>query len=261
MGDGNGSGGRPAGPRHWRGAVAMSQAAAAASHPVASCPEARAHLRALDRADRLARDVERLERRVKGRLESLARQFDRVLRVLESWGYVDGWTLTEAGGRLAGLYHEADLLIAECISSGLFDGIGPAEMAGLVSVFTFEQRGQGETTNWFPTPRLRRRWNEVQRLAADLNSAEEQAGLPLTRSPDPGFIGLAHAWAAGEELAEVIEGEEMSGGDFVRNVKQLVDLLRQIGDAAPEPSTSRACRSAADSLMRGVVAASSVLTA
>ena len=32
----------------------MAQATAAAAHPVAGCPDARAHLRALDRADRLA---------------------------------------------------------------------------------------------------------------------------------------------------------------------------------------------------------------
>jgi ATP-dependent RNA helicase HelY len=246
--------------RHWRGAVAMSQAAAAESHAVASCPDARAHLRALDRADRLARDVERLERRVKGRLESLARQFDRVLRVLEAWGYVDGWTLTENGLRLARLYHESDLLIAEVISQGLLDGLGEAEMAAMVSVFTYEARGQqSESVPLFPTPRLRRRWTDITRLAGELNAAEDEAGLPLTRAPDAGFVGLAHAWAAGEDLAEVIEDEEMSGGDFVRNMKQLIDLLRQVGEAATEPATAKAARAAADRLMRGVVAASSVL--
>ena len=36
-------------------------------------------------------------RRVKGRSESLARQLDRVQGVLEAWGYVDGWALTDAG--------------------------------------------------------------------------------------------------------------------------------------------------------------------
>ena len=29
--------------------------------------------------------------------------------------------------------------------------------------------------------------------------------------------------------------EELTGGDFVRNVKQLIDLLRQVGDVAPHP--------------------------
>ena len=42
-----------------------------------------------------------IERRIRGRTESLARQFDRVLRVLEAWGYVDGWSLTDAGEQLA----------------------------------------------------------------------------------------------------------------------------------------------------------------
>jgi ATP-dependent RNA helicase HelY len=247
--------------RQWRGAVAESHAAAAGSHPVAACPDARTHLRALDRADRLARDLERLQRRVKGRLESLARQFDRVLRVLEAWGYVDGWSLTADGERLARLYHESDLLIAECLGQGLLDGLGEAEMAGLVSIFTFEARGQGEGNTWFPNSRLRRRWIDAEKLATDLNSAEEDAGLPLTRRPDPGFVGYAHSWAAGDELGEVIEDEEMSGGDFVRNVKQLIDLLRQVGELAPEPATAKAARAAADRLLRGVVAASSVVSA
>lgn len=243
----------------WRRAVALSQASAADAHPVASCPDARTHLRALDRADRLDRDVERLQRRVKGRLESLARQFDRVLRVLEAWGYVDGWSLTESGARLARLYHESDLLVAESLAQGLFDGLSAEELAGAVSLFTFENRSPTAPAPWFPTPRLRRRWMQVIELAAELNAAEDDAGLPLTRPPDPGFVGLAFAWASGEELAEVIADEEMSGGDFVRNVKQLVDLLRQVGETAPDQSTGRAARAAAEQLMRGVVAASSVV--
>jgi ATP-dependent RNA helicase HelY len=249
----------PLARRQWRGEVALAQATAAASHPVASCPDARAHLRALERADRLARDMERLERRVKGRIESLARQFDRVLRVLEAWGYVDGWSLTDSGGRLARIYHESDLLIAECAGHGLLDDLDASELAGLVAVFTYEARGPGEPVVSFPSARLRRRWAEIDGLAAELNAAEEEAGLPLTRRPDPGFVGLAYAWAAGEQLAEVIAGEEMSGGDFVRNVKQLIDLLRQLGDLVTDPRTAAAARQAADRLFRGVVAASSVL--
>ena len=250
----------PSPRREWRGMLAMSQAAAAEEHPVASCPDARAHLRALDRADRLARDVERLERRVKGRLESLARQFDRVLRVLEAWGYVDGWSLTDSGARLARIYHESDLLIAECLAQGVLDGLTDAEMAAAVSVFTFENRGQGDSAGWFPTPRLRRRWAAISELVAELNAAEDDAGLPLTRPPDPGFATLAFAWAEGEDLADVIGDEEISGGDFVRNTKQLIDLLRQVGETAPVEATAHAARAAADQLMRGVVAASSVVT-
>jgi ATP-dependent RNA helicase HelY len=228
--------------------------------PVASCPDAQAHLRAFDRAERLEREVERLERRIRGRTESLARQFDRVLRVLGAWGYVDGWALTEAGDQLARVYHEADLLVAECLRSGVFEGLGPAEAASLASVFVYEARGPNPgPAPPFPTTRLRGRWADVERVTHELHQAEEEAGLPLTRPPDPGFVAIAHAWAAGHELEDVLEDEEVSGGDFVRVVKQLIDLLRQLGDVATEPATASAFRTAADEVFRGVVAASSVV--
>jgi ATP-dependent RNA helicase HelY len=71
---------------------------------------------------------------------------------------------------------------------------------------------------------------------------------------------LAYGWAAGGDLESLLEGAELSGGDFVRNVKQLVDLLRQLGEVAPDGLTAAAARSAADQLFRGVVAASSAVS-
>ncbi len=45
----------------------------------------------------------------------------------------------------------------------------------------------------------------------------------------------------------------------MRNIRQLIDLLRQIGDAATRPETQREARRAADLLFRGVVAASAAV--
>jgi ATP-dependent RNA helicase HelY len=50
----------------------------------------------------------------------------------------------------------------------------------------------------------------------------------------------------------------MTGGDFVRHVKQCIDLLRQIADVAPDPATRARAREAAQACHRGVVAASGV---
>jgi ATP-dependent RNA helicase HelY len=246
---------------------------AAASHPVASCPQLRTHLRAADRADRLERERERLERRVRGRSESLARQFDRVLGLLRRRGYVDGWSLTEAGDRLARIYHEADLLVAETLGAGLLDGLDPPSVAALLSVFTFEARGPAPApasgfgpggqpaAHAGPRSELQRRWRAVEELARRLGADEAAAGLPPTRPLDSGFAPAARAWAAGDDLSRVIADEDVSGGDFVRNIKQLIDLLRQIEQVAPVPGTARAAGQAADDLFRDIVAASSVLDA
>ena len=106
---------------------------------------------------------------------------------------------------------------------------------------------------------MRDRVDRVAQVAADLNADETLCRLPLTRLPDPTFFALAHGWAAGESLHHVLEDEDLSGGDFVRNAKQLIDLLRQIGDAAASGDTRRRAREAADAVFRGVVAASSAL--
>ena len=229
-------------------------------HPVASCPDAEAHVAAARRADRLAREVEDIERQVRGRTESLARQFDRVLGILEDRGHLAGWSLTWRGEVLSRIYHECDLLLAECLAEGLLDGLDPASLAGLVSCFTYEHRSPTPPDPpWFPSAKARERYRDVERLATSLNAAEHRAALPLTRLPEPGFFALAHAWAAGEALDDVLEDEDLSGGDFVRNAKQLIDLLRQVGEVAPDPDTARTARVAAEELFRGVVSASSVV--
>jgi ATP-dependent RNA helicase HelY len=231
-------------------------------HPVAGCPDLGTHLRYAERAERLARDVDRLERRIRGRSESLARQFDRVLRVLDAWGYVEAWQLTEPGEMLTRLYSETDLLLAESLREGLLDGLDTPSMAAVCSVFSYETRGPDQGASQrvrFPNRAVRDSVIGIERISRDLNVVEDEAGLPETRPPDGGFASVAHGWAAGKDLEDVLLDEEMTGGDFVRNVKQLIDLLRQVGDVAPRPETASVARSAADALFRGVVAASSTV--
>jgi ATP-dependent RNA helicase HelY len=106
---------------------------------------------------------------------------------------------------------------------------------------------------------VRRRWQSIAQISYDLQDVEEEAGLAVHRPPDPTFLAVAYAWAAGEGFAEVVEAEELSGGDFVRTMKQLIDLLRQLAIVAPTPATRSTANEAAEALFRGVVAASSAV--
>jgi ATP-dependent RNA helicase HelY len=212
------------------------------------------------RAQRAESELAKLKQDVRARSESLARRFDRVLRLLEDWGYLEGWQLTERGTVLARTYHESDLLVAETLCSGVLDGLDPATLAGLLSGFTYEHRGPDTPPSpWFPSHLARSRWEQIEALHGALEDDEQAARLTPTRPPDAGFVVLAHAWASGEPLREVLADEDLSGGDFVRHIRMLVDLLRQVGEVAPEPATARAARQAAEALQRGVVTASSTL--
>ena len=57
----------------------------------------------------------------------------------------------------------------------------------------------------------------------------------------------------------MLEDEELSGGDFVRNVKQLIDLLGQLADVAPINRRPLPRGRPPTRLFRGVVAASSAV--
>ena len=152
--------------------------------------------------------------------------------------------------------------MVECVRRGLLDGLDPASLAALASVFVYEHRSpEPPPTPWYPSPEVRRRWQSIAQVSYDLQDAEETAGLGVHRPPDPTFVAIAFAWAAGEGFAEVVADEDMTGGDFVRTMKQLIDLLRQFAIVAPLRATRRAASDAADQLFRGVVEASSTLTA
>jgi ATP-dependent RNA helicase HelY len=221
-------------------------------------PDLAARLRAATQADRVAAEVTELEQRAKRRNQTLSRELDGVLEVLAAYGYVDGWMLTDAGEMLARTFHESDLLVTQCVRLGLLDGLEPADLAGLASVFVYEHRSPDDPpAPWFPSNDVRRRWRSIEAVSDDLAAIERSAGLGEHRHPDPTFAAIAHAWVAGEGFAEVVADEELTGGDFVRTMKQLIDLLGQLAQVAPDEATRRAAQRAADDAFRGVVADSS----
>ena len=229
-------------------------------HPVEHDPDLRAKLRAAGEADRVAREIADIERRVAGKTRTLGQDFDRVLDVLRTYGYVDvgAWELTEGGEMLARTFHECDLLVTEIVRAGLLDDLAPADLAALVSVVVYEHRSpEPAGAPWFSSPEIRDRWRRIAAISEELQAQERAVGLSEHRAPDPTFAAVAHAWVAGEGFAEVVGDEELTGGDFVRAVKQLIDLLRQLALIAPSPGTRRAAAAAAEAAFRGVVADSS----
>ncbi len=245
-----------------KGSGSAGRRSEAEGHPVAGCPDAERHVRASVQADRLRRELADIDRRIDASTGSVSRELDAVLDVLRDRGMIGEWELTARGQVLVRVFHECDLLVADCLAAGLLDGLGPSALAGVVSCFTYEHRSKAPPPPpWFPDREVRTRVDRILQRAGHLRDLEEAAGLTLTREPDPTFLVLAHGWAEGRPLDALVgEDDDLTGGDFVRNVRQLVDLLRQIGDAAPDPTTGASARSAADALHRGVVAVASLST-
>jgi ATP-dependent RNA helicase HelY len=227
-------------------------------HPCHACPDREEHARQEERRYRLEREANSLEQKIASRTHVIARTFDRVCALLDELGYTDGDTVTAEGRLLAGLYTELDLLAAECLRRGLWEGLAPNELAACVSALTFEARRPDDAAMpQLPHGAVRQVLASMVRVWAELASAEKVHQLAFLREPDLGFAWAVDAWARGEPLEEVLSGD-LTPGDFVRAVKQVTDLLDQVAKAAGDVQVSATARAAVDSLWRGVVAYSSV---
>ena len=230
------------------------------AHPCHGCSDREQHARWAERAHRLRTETAGLQRRLEGRTNSIARQFDRICEVLMELGYlagpVDTPTVTEAGTQLSRIYGESDLLAMQCLRQGLWDSLSPPELAAACSALVYESRGSAEPGAAPPRvpAAIGATLDETMQIWGTLEVLERRHGLSATRQPDLGFAWAVHRWAAGGTLRSVLDGSELTAGDFVRWCKQVMDFLGQLVTASPSPALAQAARTAIDSIRRGVVA-------
>ncbi len=231
-------------------------------------------VRVAERYLRVERDNEQIRSKVSAATNSLARTFDRIVGLLTERGYIapgegaGGPRVSEDGRLLARIYSESDLLVAECLRSGVWQGLQPAELAAVLSAMVFESRGGDGPTPVhaidMPTPAVRRALAETRRLSDALRADEHRHRLNPARDPDEGFVPAIHRWATTGNLAAALAASDVAGngaplpaGDFVRWCRQVLDLLDQVRNAAPEAAVRRAAKRAIDDIRRGVVAVDS----
>jgi superfamily II RNA helicase len=204
--------------------------------------------------------------------EALARR----LAVLEELGYVDGWALTDRGSVLRGVYHEADLLLAEALAAGLLDDLEPSLVAAVLSGFVFEPRrarraGHGPRTAAMRPRAVKDRLGQKRRetldgraralalLATRILGLEHIHLVPHSRLPESQAASGVAAWARGAPLGDALavvarDAGEVAPGDFVRIVRQVADLCEQVGRLATSSATRATADEATTLLVRSVVA-------
>lgn len=228
------------------------------THRCHDCPELKRHVHFAERAERLTKEIAGFDRRIRRRTGTLARRFEQVLGVLESLGYVVDWALTDKGERLTRVYNESDLLVVEALERDLFVGLDPPALAAVSSSLVYQARGPDlGVVSEMPTAASAAVWKKLLGLWRRIRREEDSRSLDLTREPDPGFGEKAYLWASGKPL-ELVLADEDAPGDFVRSVKQLIDLLRQLEETAASDSEAAVISEAIKSLSRGVVAYSSL---
>ena len=234
--------------------------AALRAHPCHACADREEHARWAERHGRLSRENDSIRAKIDGRTGSLGRAFDKICALLDERGYLDGDSTTDAGQMLARIWSDSDLVVAECLQAGAWDGLDAAELAAVVSTLIYEARREERSVERLPTAGVREAISETLHIWAELADDESEHGLATSREPELGFAWAAYRWTRRENLDRVLEsasavGTEMSAGDFVRWCKQLVDLLEQVASSTNgDAKIVSAARQAISAIRRGVVA-------
>jgi ATP-dependent RNA helicase HelY len=238
-------------------------------HPAHNSPGVESQMREAERYLRLERDNAQLEKKVAAATNSLARTFDRIVGLLTERGYIQGSAtdprVTDGGRLLARIYSESDLLVAECLRTGAWADLKPAELAAVVSAVLYETRGGDGPGAPFaaeaPTPRLRQALHQTAKLSFGLRADEQTHRIAPSREPDDGFVNVIYQWARTGDLAASLAATDATGsgspllaGDFVRWCRQVLDLLDQVRNAAPDPEVRATAKRAINDVRRGVVA-------
>lgn len=232
-------------------------------HPVQNCKDRENHLRWGERRLKLEKQVASLKRDISRDTSGIKRIFKNVLNVLEAFEYVNledaTKILTKKGELLTKIHSEQDLLLAEVINRDIFSSLQPSELVSLISGLTFESRMDQEFEYWLPTETLNERADEIMAIANEIIALEDRHDLIFTKEPDFSFANTVYLWANGASLRKVLKVSNMSAGDFVRSMKQNLDLLGQMS-ALEADEISETARLAMKLINRGVVAQEYVLT-
>ena len=239
------------------------------THPAHQHADREDQVRLAERFLRIERDNADIQKKVSAATNSLARTFDRIVLLLTERGFIDAvddgdLKVTADGLLLSRIYSESDLLVAECLRSGTWNGLDAAELAGVVSAVLFESRGDAPGASLVvenATPAMRRALSQTRRSWSEIRADEQRHRLPASREPDTGFVAAIHRWVTTGELSASLAASDASGsgspssaGDFVRWCRQVLDLLDQVRNAAPTPALRSAAKRAIDAIRRGVVA-------
>ncbi len=220
-------------------------------HSCHSCNDRETHARLAERADRLNRESDGLRSRVENRTHVIAKTFDRICNVLTHLGYIEGEKPLEQGKILAKIYAESDLLLTESIRRGVFNNLNAPELLSVASAMIYESRSAENYAPKMPHQNVANALAGVAKIWVELEDIENEFDVKTQREPDFGFCYAAYRWANGHSLSSVLKGTDMTVGDFVRSIRQLIDLLTQIGGAAE--SLRPICKEGVKRLDRGVI--------
>jgi ATP-dependent RNA helicase HelY len=156
------------------------------------------------------------------------------LNMLQDLGYLTETGLTEKG-EFASTIFGYELMLAEMHSAGILGQLTESDLCVLLSGLIFEPR-----KNDFAKP-LSSRHEELLKMANHhhrlIHKREEKHDVfPFTKRPHFFLAEPVERWVSGLSFDEVLKRTTEDEGSFVRHLRMIIQLLREIQHAPHSPA-------------------------
>jgi ATP-dependent RNA helicase HelY len=153
--------------------------------------------------------------------------------ILRMFGYLDEVTddLSLRGRLLRAIFHPAGLALSELILAGALDDLTSAELAEVVSWFTYDS----DRPLWSAdvlSERLKIARRAARGMVERVRRVEFQQGLTPSPALNEHFMGVALGWSQRLSLGALRQRISLAEGDLLMVLNQTIDLLRQLESAA-----------------------------
>ena len=228
------------------------------SHACHGCSEREGHARWGERYQKLRTEINAAVHQIESRTNQVAKVFSRICDLLQDLNYLqpndDDLEITESGQRLAKIYGERDLLIAQCVNQGTWKDLDAPSLAAMAAALVFEnRRDDAEYEPKLPKGQFRAVLEQTELIQEELVELQTKYSLATETELDLGLSWPIYRWATGARLDDVLKISGLLAGDFIRWSKQIIDLLDQLAQGA-DAELAETAYNAMDLVKRGIVA-------
>ncbi len=155
-------------------------------------------------------------------------RFTNLIAVLNHFGCLEEYQLTEIGKTISSLRTENELWVGLVLLSGYLDELNPADLAAVIQGISVEVKRPDIWCNNKPSAKVSEVFNELEIIKKLISSQQSKYNIDTQVYLDKNLTGIIAEWAQGKKWKEVVFNTSLDEGDIVRIIRRTIDVLSQI---------------------------------
>ena len=195
--------------------------------PCDTCKLFKKHMKLIEVLEKYQRKQETLEKEIERKRDIFWNMFISHKNVLEEYGYIKDNYPTEQGKTIAQIRSENELFLAQTVFENVYEGLSPAELAGVVCAVTTEDVRNMEFPYLPLSKSVKKSINKIKDIRRALDKSQKRHQVEDVMYINTHFSALIEMWVNGAEWQTIVDQVDVGEGDLVRCFKRVIDVLRQ----------------------------------